>query len=70
MSNLKVTNLISRCRKSFESGVTKNIAFRKQQLLGLMRLVNENEKLICSAAKSDLGRNEKDTWAMEIVIVS
>jgi len=70
MSNLKVTNLISRCRKSFESGVTKNIAFRKQQLLGLMRLVNENEKLICSAAKSDLGRNEKDTWAMEIVIAN
>lgn len=65
-----VSKCIQTCRKAFDTGMTKKLSFRRRQLEGLRRMLSENEALICSAVKSDLGRDESDTWMMEVLMVN
>jgi len=65
-----VAKCVQSCKSAFATGRTKPVSFRKQQLRALLRLLQENEELICDAAKTDLGRSPEDTWMMEYVTVN
>lgn len=43
-------------RKAFNSGKTKPIEFRKQQLTALAKLLDDNEDALCKALHKDMGR--------------
>jgi len=65
----KYSEIISRSRRSFASGKTKSIEFRKQQLKALYRFLEENESLIVSALNEDLRKPSFETRMAEVDFV-
>ncbi len=63
-------DLVGQMRRSFDAGVTRPAAWRRQQLRQLQRLLSEGEKELGNALRSDLGRSAFETWVVEIQFVS
>lgn len=47
---------MQRARRSFQTGKTKPLEFRLQQLKNLLRFISERRKDIAAAVKKDLGK--------------
>ena len=56
---------MSAMRSVFDSGVTRPVAFRMEQLKKLKRAIQENEKSIEEALYKDLKKSETETYAAE-----
>ncbi|MDN3653897.1 aldehyde dehydrogenase family protein [Thalassotalea ponticola] len=54
----------------FQQGTTRNIAWRKQQLTQIKKLVNDNEQAIIAALKADLGKPSQEAWITEISYIT
>ena len=52
-------------RQYFETGVTKNYLFRKEQLLKLKSALLQNEQAIAEALYTDLRKSPEETWTTE-----
>ena len=50
-----------RAREAFESGKTKSVAFRKEQIAQVGYLLKDNEAALKEALKQDLGRPHLET---------
>ncbi|EXJ90169.1 aldehyde dehydrogenase (NAD+) [Capronia epimyces CBS 606.96] len=66
-SREEVESKLSTLRKTFRSGKTKDLAFRKWQLKQFWWLVTENEDKICQALAKDLNRTEFETYGSDIL---
>ena len=64
-----VESLINEQREYFYSGQTKQISFRKQQLINLKNAVLKYEKEISQALYDDLHKSEFEAYATEIGLV-
>lgn len=62
-------DLVARLRDSFNAGRTKPIAWRREQLLALRRLLNEREAELAAALHADLGKNLFEAVNTEIGFV-
>ncbi len=58
--------VVRRLRETFKTGRTKDLAWRKQQLEAMERLVTENEDAIAAALEQDLGRSRFEAWLADI----
>ena len=56
-------------KKFFETGKTKNIEFRIQQLVKLKQVLKANEELIIEAMHQDLGKSRFEAFTTEIGVV-
>ncbi|GAB7143858.1 aldehyde dehydrogenase family protein [Mycobacterium riyadhense] len=61
-----VTRTVARLRKTFATGRTRSIEWRKRQLLGLQRLMEENEAAIGKALAEDLDRNTVEAFIADV----
>ncbi|MET4427543.1 MULTISPECIES: aldehyde dehydrogenase family protein [unclassified Mycolicibacterium] len=61
-----IPGVVARVRKTFATGRTRDIEWRKQQLRALERLVTENESAIADALAQDLGRKPFEAWLADI----
>jgi aldehyde dehydrogenase (NAD+) len=61
-----VAATVARLRKTFATGRTRSIEWRKQQLLALQRLMEENEDAIAKALAEDLDRNPAEAFIADI----
>ena len=52
-------------KRFYESGITKDYAFRKQQLLALKKVIIQYEQEIYKALYTDLKRSKEETYATE-----
>ena len=59
--------VVARLRKTFATGRTRDVAWRKRQLEALERMVTENEPAIADALAQDLGRKPFESWLADIV---
>ncbi len=58
--------LAKQLRATFESGRTRPLAWRKQQLAGLRRMLDECEGELVDALHDDLGRPRMEAFAADI----
>lgn len=58
--------IIRKQKAFFRTGQTKNVIFRKNQLLILKNTIIANEKRITNAIHLDLGRNETEAYVTEV----
>ncbi|XP_054857630.1 aldehyde dehydrogenase family 3 member A2 isoform X2 [Eublepharis macularius] len=65
----KIKLAVERARNAFNSGKTRPLEFRIQQLKALERMVKEKEKEITDALKADLSKNPLNTFTYEILTV-
>ena len=61
-----IAGVVARVRKTFATGRTRDIEWRRQQLRALERLVTENEPAIADALAQDLGRKPFESWLADI----
>ncbi len=61
-----IPSTMARLRKTFATGRTRDIEWRKQQLRGLEKLVVDNEAAIAEALAQDLGRKPFEAWLADI----
>ncbi len=63
-----IPDTLSRLRAYFNSHITKSYAWRKAQLEGLVRMIEENETMWCDALKADLSKPYFEGSFTEVVI--
>jgi len=61
-----IPGTVRRLRETFESGRTRSVEWRKQQLNALVRLMSENEGAIMEALDKDLGRSPFEAYLADI----
>lgn len=64
-TNSQISQLVATTRKSFESGKTRPLSWRLDQLEKLQQFLRQEEKAIYAALKSDLGRSDGETYLLE-----
>ncbi len=57
---------VTRLRATFDTGRTKPLAWRKQQLQALRRLLTEQQDVFAEALHTDLGKSATESHVMEI----
>lgn len=62
----KAEEVVSKARKTFDSGCTLSLSFRKQQLQNLMRLYEENTQEMLDALREDLHKSKQEAIVTEI----
>ncbi|XP_014644970.1 PREDICTED: aldehyde dehydrogenase, dimeric NADP-preferring [Ceratotherium simum simum] len=65
----KISEVVQRARAAFNSGKTRPLQFRVQQLEALRRMIKEREKDIAGALTADLHKNEWNAYYEEVVYV-
>lgn len=65
-ASLDAPELVERLRATFATGRTKPLAWRKQQLAGLRRMMEEGEDELLEGLKLDLGRPRVEAFAADI----
>ena len=61
--------ILNNIQQYFESGATKEYAFRKNKLQQLASIIKKYEKEISEALYKDLGKSEAESYATEIALV-
>src|SRR5690349_22368693 len=61
---------VSRLRTTFDSGRTRSLTWRRDQLEGLLRLLTEREADVAAALEADLGRNAMGTFMGDVAPVT
>jgi aldehyde dehydrogenase (NAD+) len=64
-----ITELIQKQREFFQTGKTKEVAFRLEKLRTLKQAIVENEQAIVQALHADLHKPEFETYATEISVI-
>lgn len=62
-------SIVKTLRKSFKTHETKTAKWRRDQLLALDRLIDENKDDLCEAVKQDLNKPYHETMTAEIGII-
>ncbi|KAI8883350.1 aldehyde dehydrogenase [Backusella circina FSU 941] len=65
----KIPSLVESLHKEFNTGLTKDVKFRKQQLKNLLRFFEENTKAIEQALWNDLHKHQMETDVGEVSLV-
>jgi aldehyde dehydrogenase (NAD+) len=65
-----VPSVVAKLRKTFASGRTRSVEWRKQQLKALERLMIENETRIADSLEKDLGRSPFEAWLADVASVT
>lgn len=61
-----IPGTVRKLRETFASGRTRSVEWRKQQLLALEKMMNDNEGAIMEALEKDLGRGPFEAWLADI----
>src|SRR6202453_3274237 len=65
-----VAKTVARLRKTFATGRTRSLEWRKEQLRALNQLMVENETKIADALEKDLGRSPFEAWLADVASTS
>jgi aldehyde dehydrogenase (NAD+) len=61
-----IPGTVKRLRDTFNTGRTRSLDWRKQQLLALEKMMLDNEGAIAAALEKDLGRSPFEAWLADI----
>ncbi|KAH9711150.1 Aldehyde dehydrogenase family 3 member F1 [Citrus sinensis] len=65
----EIEDKLAELRQTFRSGITKSVAWRKNQLRALIELLQDNEDKIFKALHQDLGKHPVETYRDEIGLI-
>ena len=64
-----MNDFVVKLRNSFNTGKTKNVKWRIQQLKALQTLLNENNDEICDVLKKDLNKHQQESVITEVGMI-
>lgn len=62
--------LVQDLRETFESGRTRSLEWRREQLAGIERLLRECERELVEALRTDLGKPELEAYSAEVAFTA
>ncbi|KAM7264575.1 hypothetical protein ACFE04_002258 [Oxalis oulophora] len=62
-------NIAMELKRTFKSGITRSVTWRKNQLKALLRFIHENEDALFEALYQDLGKHPVEAYRDEIGVV-
>lgn len=62
----EIEKTLAELRQTFKSGRTRSVAWRKNQLRGLLDLIRDKEDLIFEALYQDLGKHPVEAYRDEV----
>ncbi|MCA9523869.1 MAG: aldehyde dehydrogenase family protein [Myxococcales bacterium] len=65
-----IVSLIERLRATFKSGRTRDLGWRRAQLLRVQRMIDERQDELIAALNADLGKPYFEAWASECGILN
>jgi aldehyde dehydrogenase (NAD+) len=65
-----IADIVSTLRATYNSGKTRPLAWRKQQLEALVRMMEDNEAAFSAALKADLGKPDVEGFITDIAFVT
>lgn len=65
MSSADVAQCIKDAKEAFQTGRTKDVKFRKEQIKKMMKMLDENKDILCDALKADLNKPPFETILCE-----
>ncbi len=65
-----IAPLVARLRKTFDSGKTRPLAWRRSQLEALIRFAKENADALVAALQADMGKPELEARAADVGQIS
>ncbi|MEY3595941.1 MAG: hypothetical protein RL576_1355, partial [Actinomycetota bacterium] len=65
-----IADIVSSLRTTYNSGKTRPLAWRKQQLEALVRMMEDNEAAFSAALKADLGKPDVEGFITDIAFVT
>ena len=65
----RLVKTVNALRSTFNTNKTLSLKWRKEQLNALMRLIDENERVLCDALQKDLKKNDHETIIMEFGVI-
>ena len=65
-----IADIVSSLRTTYNSGTTRPLAWRKQQLEALVRMMEDNEAAFSAALKADLGKPDVEGFITDIAFVT
>jgi len=65
----EIPKLVGKLREAFESGRTRSIEWRRQQLQRMKAMLEEREADFLDALAADLGKPRLEGWASDIAMV-
>ena len=65
----RIAASVSATRAYFDTGVTRDLGWRKEQMRALDRLLSENEAVLCEALYQDLRKSAPEAMLTEISVV-
>lgn len=69
MTSDRIAGIVAERRRAFEAGITKPLAWRRQQLTGIRRMLLEHEADFEAALASDLHRSPTETQLADVGVV-
>ena len=69
-SSNNIADIVSTLRTTYDSGTTRPLAWRKQQLEALVRMMEDNEAAFSAALKADLGKPDVEGFITDIAFVT
>ena len=61
-----ISQVVATARTAFESGKTRPLAWRKAQLVAMIKMLEDNADEFSAALKQDLGRGTEEAWLYDI----
>ncbi len=61
-----ISQVVATARTAFESGKTRPLAWRKAQLVAMIKMLQDNADDFSAALKQDLGRGLEEAWLYDI----
>jgi len=61
-----ISQVVATARTAFESGKTRPLAWRKAQLVAMIKMLRDNADDFSAALKQDLGRGLEEAWLYDI----
>ena len=69
LNKTDIQTIVKAQRDFFDSDTSKDLSFRREQLLKLKRMMSDNEQAIIDALHKDLRKHEFEAYATEIGFV-
>jgi aldehyde dehydrogenase (NAD+) len=70
MSPTEPAAIVEGLRAAFEAGTTTTVRWRREQLLGLQRMLGEQERRFTDALEADLGKSATEAYLTEIGVTN
>lgn len=68
-SELDAAGLVAKLRAAYDAGITRPLSWRRRQLEGIRRMLQEREQQFLDALASDVGKPALEGWVADIGIV-